>query len=259
MEKRASAHGKGISKYAGNQSKKGVRAIANKAGAKDATRAMREGRFLGLQQIPGLRWATSRGASLAGRAIEPHTTNKDLVEAAKKKVPDSPAQIKENLSGNMNAEDTFAHLAKLIEKGELTGDTMVGKRNYKDFIDKSPAAVRNYNFEKSLKDGNKLLGSDFNMREAERELQAAPAGPEQAASIKKLDAATKDFIKTLEKSDMSKLGANTIFKDETSEAAKSLSRALIDVAPHLVSSMLPKMKTESPLPTQAGKTLSNHG
>lgn len=162
---------KAVGGYVGKQTKKGARAGFRKVGGTKAVQKMREGQLGGLQKIPLVGWAAGRGASLAGRALEPHLVNKEIVDEAKKKVPENIEQVKQNLKGNMNTEDRLAHIAKLIEKGELSKDQMVGNENIADFLDKNQNMIKNYSFEKSYKDLDKVLMSTANSRNAARAIK----------------------------------------------------------------------------------------
>jgi hypothetical protein len=242
--------GKGIQGYIGKQSKKAGRAAFRGMGGENAVNKMRKGDIgsLGfIDKIPlvgaGTRWAVSRGASAAGRAIAPNLSNSDLVDAAKKKVPENPATIKENLEGNMNTEDTLAHLAKLIEKGELDDGTMVGTQTAKDYLDSHQNDINNYGFVKSSKDANKLMGSDKEMRDASKEVEAlAAAGKDTSAAMAALQTQTNKFIESLQKSDISKMNVNDTLGKDT-PISRALASGFLNVAPHLVSSALPKMKS----------------
>jgi hypothetical protein len=165
------AASRAIGGYVGKQTKKGARAGFRAVGGNKVVEKMRSGQLGGLQKVPVLGWAAGRGASLASRALEPHLTNKEMVDAAKKKVPDNIEQVKQNLKGNMNSEDRFAHLAKLIEKGELSKDQMVGNEKVADFMDKNQNMIKNYAFEKSAKDMDKILMSNINSRNADRAIK----------------------------------------------------------------------------------------
>jgi hypothetical protein len=235
--------------YVGKQSKKAGRAAFRGVGGEKAVNAMRQSNVgLGVVgRIPlvgaGAKWAVNRGASAVGRAISPNLSNSDMVDAAKKKVPENPATIKENLKGNMSTEDTLAHLAKLIENGELDEKTMVGNQTAMRYLDSHQDDVKNYGFEKSYKDANKLAGSDKEMRDVSKGIEGlAAAGKDTSAAMSTLQTATNKFVESLQKGDVSKMNVNDTLGKDT-PIARALASSFLNVAPHLVSSALPKMKS----------------
>jgi hypothetical protein len=247
------AQAKGVSNavtgYVGKQSKKAGRAAFRKANGTATVQQMRTGQFgQKLKDIPvvggAAYWATSRGASIVGRAADKHLDNKDLVEAAKKNVPDDVEKIKENLRGNMNMEDNLAHVGKLVEKNSLSEDVMVGRRSIKDFMDDNKNVIKaNYGSGKLSGDADKALGGDKDMRTTERALSNLTKGTkEYDATLQKLDAATDAFVAKLEKGDMSKMNVNDVLGKDT-EMARALSRSFGKTAPQLISSAMAKMKS----------------
>lgn len=243
--------------YIGKQTKKGARASFNAVGGRDAVAAMRSGKVQApsiLKKIPivggavhgAANWAVTRGTSLAGRAIEPHLNNSELVKAQEKNVPESLKQREEDLAGNMNMETVYAYIKKGVAEHDLTMDTMIGKQKYKDFVLTHETEFKNYGQGKTESDGAKVIGANRKTLEASAKVEnLASAGQDTSAALKELNTATKEFVATLKKGDMPKMNSDTIFKDDKSETAKALSRALLDVGPHLVSSMLPNMKAKS--------------
>lgn len=203
--------GKAIQGYVSKQSKKAGRATFRKVRGEKAVNAMREGRFLGLQGVPGLKWVTSRGASVVGRAISPNLSNSDLVDAEKKNVPENPEAIKQNLKGNMNMEANFAHLAKLIEKGELDENTMVGNQKASAWMDAHEKDAINYGFTKSAKDADKVLGNNRAMRVAAGGLTAEDMKDPDNLQARELRNATIAFVRGLKNEDISKLNVNKVF------------------------------------------------
>jgi hypothetical protein len=235
-----------VTGYAGKQGKKAARAGYQKVGGEKINKALQGGR---LSRIPVL----GRGASLLGRGLASVSTNEKLVEAAKKNVPNDPDAIKQRLKGSMNKEDQFAHVAKLVEMGELKGDESVYGKNIKDFLDSNADAIRRFGQTKPLVvDADKAVGGNKDMRDAERELsvlpQAARAGSE---AMRKLETATKKFVEGLSKADVAKMNVNSVFGKfddkgnlkEPTEVAKALAAGFLKFAPQLTSSLMPKMKS----------------
>ncbi len=115
-------------------------------------------------KVPGVK----RGAGILARGTEKYMGNKDLVEGEKKGVPDDIEKVKENLKGSMNFEAQLAHIAKLVEKGELAKDQKVGTKDAKDFLRENNDAIKRYGQDKMLKDVKKLWLEDQNYRVAEQ-------------------------------------------------------------------------------------------
>ena len=237
--KAAENGGRALQGYVGKQSKKAGRAAFRRVGGEKAVTAMREGRLGGLQNIPGLGWAASRGASLAGRAAQPHLNNRDLVDEAKKRVSEDAVAVEANLRGNMNMEDTLAHIAKLAEKGKLRHDTKVGNKTVGEWLDANEGKIKtSYGSGKIIEDANLVLGSNGKMRAAKTE--------------KEKQDATDEFVSKLEKSDVAKMNLNKIFgkpdisKGETDNPfQKNLANSFATTNTALASSAIPKMKGET--------------
>lgn len=241
---------KAVGGYVGKQTKKGARAGFRAVGGNKVVEKMRGGQLGGLQKIPLIGWAAGRGASLAGRAIEPHLTNQALVDAAKKNVPENIEQVKQNLKGNMNSEDRFAHLSKLIEKGELTKDQMVGNQTVGEFLDSNPGLIANYGFTKGSKDADKVLGSDKDMRSVQKKIALGKKNDrDTTAAEEELATATDKFVAKLEKGDVAKMNLNEIFKkpdaskgETENPFAAALAKSFATQAPQFAASAMPKMK-----------------
>lgn len=237
VTKSVSAVGNKVKSYATDQSKKAGRAAFRKAGGEKAVNAMREGRLGGLQKVPGLGWAASRVASNAGRAIQSRLSNSDLVEKEKKSVSEDTKVVEQNLKGNMNMEATLAHIAKLIEKGKLRENTMVGNMKVGEWMDAHENDVANYGFAKNANDANLAIGSNKEMRTATNDEDR------QKASDK--------FIAGLEKTDVAKMNHNSIFNEHPDESKgeelnafrENLIRSFTTVGPHLASGAIAKMKS----------------
>ena len=249
--------GKGVQGYVGKQSKKAGRATFNKAGratfnklgGQRAVNAMREGRFLGLQGVPGLKWATSRAASTVATAVTPHLKNSDLVEAEKKNVSKDHELVKSELKGNLNKEKVFARIASLAESGKLTKDTKVGNQNVGDWMDAHKDDVEAYGFKKSAHDADVTLGNDEGMRTAQNRIDTLRSSGADAATVAAAegakDTATDAFVAKLEKSDIPKMNLNDIFKEKVATPlAAALAKSFAAVGPHLVSSAIPKMNSQ---------------
>jgi hypothetical protein len=236
--------------YALDKTKQTGRWAARKTGIDTAVQRMRSGEVgVGaFKKVPlvgsAADWAVKRGASVVGRAVEPSLSNKDLVEKARKAVPDDLEKIKENLRGNMNTQDNLAHVAKLIEKGELSEDQMVKGKKAKDYLDENKELFEEgYGQGKVLKDADKAMGGNKAMRDMEKDIVALEAaGRDTSAALIQLDAATKEFVEKLEKGDMSKMNVNAVFGKD-SPTSRSLARTLATVAPQLISGAMPKMKS----------------
>lgn len=237
--KMAENGGRAVQGYVGKQSKKVGRAAFRKAGGEKAVTAMREGRLGGLQKIPVLGWAAGRGASLAGRAIQPNLNNRGYVDEAKKKVSEDTNAVEANLKGNMNMEDTLAHVAKLTEKGKLRHDTMIGNKTIGEWMDTNKTKIeQSYGSGKIIEDANIVIGSNAKMRAAKTDQEK--------------QAATDEFVAKLEKSDIPKMNVNKIFgqpdisKGETENPfAKNLANSFATTNTSLASSAIPKMKGET--------------
>jgi hypothetical protein len=237
--------------YVGKQTKKRSRAAFRAVGGTDAVKNMRQGTGKISQALKGIpvvgkpaSWVTTRVGSIAGRAAEPHLTNAAMVEEAKKHVPKSPVEIKENLRGNMNPETTFAHISTLRGMGELSPETMVRDQKIGDFLDAHKTDVENYGWGKDAKDSDKAIGSNEEVRAAEREVSIAKPGEDLAKAVQKLNSATEKFIKDWKKEDFAKVNVNEVFGKDT-PTAQALARAITYNAPQFIPTILPKMKAEN--------------
>jgi len=250
----AKSVGKAVGGYAAKQSQKTGRWAFRKTGGEKVVAGMRKGNFGSLKGVPVVggvadkvyQNATApvkRLASIAGRAVDEHLTNKALVEAAKKKVSDSPAKIKENLAGSMNTEDRLAHISKLIEKGELTDDVMVGDQLVKDYLDKNSDIIKeNYDSGKILGDSSKMLGSNKEVRDAERKFdQLREGGKDTTQALADLETETRKFAQSLSKSDTAKMNVNGMFK-ENNVASRARLAIFAKYNPALLPGMFAKAK-----------------
>jgi len=194
-------------------------------------------------QAPGIK----RGIAVAGRAINHQLSNKDLVDEQMKKVPDDPTEIKEDLAhGSMSTEYALASIAKLLKNNESIKDTdMVGNQTIKQFLDSNPNMITDYGFGKSKSDADKAWGSDTGMRTAAAEVEKlAGESKDTSAAMADLQRATNAFLGTLDKAGAAKMNANeTLGPNGNKYIARALASGFINVAPHLVSSVLPKMKS----------------
>jgi hypothetical protein len=175
-----------VAGYVGKQSKKGARLGWQKVGGNDLTKRMREGNIGALGKIPIVGGVIKRGASITGRAAESISTNEALVAEAKKKVPKSWDQAKENLKSSMNTEDQFAHLALGVKEGKLKAADMVNGKTAADFLDSNRDAIKRFGQGSLLEDANKLFMSDSNYRsgkKAEEAREAAIRRPAYDAAI----------------------------------------------------------------------------
>ena len=239
------AGSKAVGGYVGKQIKKGTRAGFNAVHGRDLVKNMRTGDIVPqrLKNIPLVGWVAQKATGAAGRALEPTLNNREYVEAAKKRVPKNPEEIKENLrNAGLPMEDKFAHLASLIDSKDLDSKVMVGSKSAADFLDSHEADIKNYAFEKPRNDVNKALGSDKPMRDAAKKLSAAAAGTAAAATaMSELDGATKTFVEKLKKSDVSKMDSNDALGQDN-QLSNALARGFFNHAPSLVSSAFPNMK-----------------
>ena len=240
--------------YVGKQTKKGARLAYQKAGGDKLTQALREGRVGGaLKRIPVVGGVVGgvvqRGESLAGRGIGSIATNEALVKEASKNVPKDSAVIKQNLAGSMNTQDNLAHISELIKRKELDENVMVNGKKVADYIDSRPDMVARYGWGKDAKDADKGIGNDKAVRDAAKEVEnLKKAGQDTTKAMEDLAKATENFVVTLKKEDMSKMGVNAIFTpaDEKtgnlSDKAIALMRAFARQSPQLVPGALTKMK-----------------
>ena len=237
---------KSIGASAGNyslkQGKKGSRLAYQKAGGEKITAGLQEGRIgRQIQRLPLLGGALGgivrRGESLAGRAISKASTNQALVDESKKKLSDNPEELKRLLIGSMNKEDQLAAISKLVEKGELKGDENINGKNVKVFLDENPDVMKRFGQGLLGVNANKVLGSNKEIRDAERALIAGTT-----TDTKDLDEAVEKFVRTLGKADVQKMNVNNIFAAET-ELSKALARGFLKTAPQLTSSLLQNMKS----------------
>ena len=154
----------------------------------------------------------------------------------------------------MNTEDKFAHIAKLVELGELKEGDMVGGKKVGQFFDENPGVVARFGQVQLSKDVDKAIGSNKQMREAsaggtvispEAMKQAdvvikMPDGSdEQKEALKQLTTEAKmffetvAFVKKMDKTkDPGKMNVNSIFNEET-EKSKALMTAIDQYAPQL--------------------------
>lgn len=278
--------GKAVGSYAARQGRKAGRAGYQKIGGEKITTAMQEGRLGGglkriaqkpFENVPGRRGKFLRAVagvpggvlgsveSLTGRGLASVSTNQKMVEEAKKRVPENPEEIRKNLRGSMSKEEQFAHITKLVEKGELREkkedgtDEMINGKTVREFLNKNLDAendiTRRYGQVVLGMNANKTIGSDKAMRDADSALKTAQASGNPNArddAMKALDKATTDFVSKLQKADISKINVNSIFTREGTELSKALARGFLNNAPQLTSSLLPKMK--SPALKQFGDT-----
>jgi hypothetical protein len=255
-----------VTGYATKKSKIYGRAAFRKAGGETLVKGMRTGsgqdlkgkRLLG---IPGTRWmGTLAGKAIEtrpgrmvssnlGRAIQPHLSNKDIVDEAKKKVSDNPMEILENLkNAGMSKEDKIANLQKLMDKGMLekvgNDDVMVGNMKARDFIDKSDKAgdLKNYGQGGMIFDANKAMASNGAMRDLERTItKLKEDGKSATEELRQLDIETEKYVKMLQKGDGAKINVNNVFGGkEPTFFTEALMKGMSKFAPHIISSILPK-------------------
>lgn len=221
---------------AGRQIQKGGRAAYGGINKRIETRT---GRGL-TERLQGSRL---RPIAALGRGISSIATNEKMVEAAKKSVPKDPEEIRSNLAGSMNKEMQFAHIAKLVEMGELKGNETVNGKNVKEFLDSNGSVIERYGQTKPLVvDANKAMGESTEMRSAKKELDVATkAGTNTAAAMAKLNQVTKDFVEKLSKADVAKMNVNGMFEDNT-DASRLLLSNIAQFNPSLLPGMLAKAK-----------------
>ncbi len=182
VQSTASKIGKAAGGYATKQTAKGVRLAYQKADSK-------------LNITGRLQRSDSRVASLAGRGIARVSTNENLVKDAEKKVSEDPTITKNELKGNMNMEDTFARIAKLIKQNELDKDTTIQGVSAPEWLDAHQDEVRRYGQGKNSKEADKAFGSNEEIRDAEKEFNKLPADektPEAKEKLEKSIAELKD-------------------------------------------------------------------
>jgi hypothetical protein len=226
--------GKKAGGYASKQAQKGARAAYRGVGGEKLTQ--------------GLQTSRIRPLAALGRGISSVSTNEKMVEDAKKSVPNSPEEIKRNLEGSMSTEKQLAHISKLIEGGNMKGDEKVNGVNIKDFMDSHGDEIKLYGQGKIIGDADKTPGSSKAMRDAEKELLALPVAARSTSdAMRKMTAATREFLDGLSKADMSKMNVNSVFggANGNSELSKALAKGLLTVAPHLTASLMPKMKSDA--------------
>ncbi len=207
--------------------------------------------------IDRMRGSRVRPIAVVGRAIHGTTTNEAYVEQAKRKLPDNPEDIKKNMLGSMNKEMIFASLDKLVKTGDLKKTDMVGNQTVGEWKDTHQKDVGGYNQGKLSKNVDTAIGSDKDMRSADKVMDDAekhgkdPMTEEMqdatGKTVKAFDAlneATRKFMEKLEKGDVAKMNVNEIFSPEASQrVAKAIARQLALASPQLVPGMLHKMKS----------------
>jgi hypothetical protein len=230
--------------YVGKRANKARVAATNRVGTA-VSKSLRSGRP---SRLPlGL----GRLSTVTGRAIEPRLTNAAMVDAAKKKVPDNPETIKQNLLGSMNMEDTLAHLSKLREKGGLSPETMVRDQKVGDFLDANKEVIDRYGWKKDAGEADKAIGSNADMRAAAGEVvQLQTSGQDTTTAEAKLLKARQEFVAKMEKGDIGKLNVNEVLGGENKSAvnrllATELMKEFALSAPQLIPGALSKMKSKN--------------
>jgi hypothetical protein len=235
--KYAKTGGNWVAGKAGKQTQKGLRAGY---GAADEGLRQRSKTGRGITE----RLQGSRIAPIAalGRGISSVSTNEKMVEDAKKNVPKNPEEIKRNLAGSMNKEMQFAHIAKLVEMGELTGTEDVNGKNIKEFLDSNGDVMKRYGQTKLSGDADKAMGESKEMRDARKKVDAATeAGTDTAAAMQELNNAVRRFVEKLSKADVAKMNVNGMFSDETEDSKQTLA-SIAKYNPALLPNILAKAK-----------------
>ena len=244
--------GKSIKGYAGKQSKKAGRAAFRKAGGENLVRRMRTGNIGILKGLPGAQHVSG----VIGRAVQPHLSNKDLVEEAKKHVSDNPKEILENLANpSMNKETQLASVQKLLEKNNLekvgNDPVMVGvdekgnprtMRDYLDSLDREDEKNNGSGFQSygqsALKfDADNAMLSNRAMREMEKALvDLKTSGGDTTNALKALNDAAQTFLKTRGKGEVN---TNAVFAERT-PLVDAIVENMAKSAPHLIPNVLSK-------------------
>jgi hypothetical protein len=199
----------------------------------------------GVKGAPG--WVASRLAAKTQLAVHPYLTNKKEVEDANKRVPESVAEIKDNLEKkNLSESDVFAHLGELMKRGKLEETQMVRGQLASDWKDKHKGSVDTYAWGKESDEANVFFGGDEAVRKAAEELKKIPESLRgTSAAMANLNTAVDAFGAKLSKSDMSAMGKGGSLVNG-SDSTKALFRFFMDKAPRLAASAISGMKGTKP-------------
>ncbi|MDR3581913.1 MAG: hypothetical protein P4L67_01420 [Candidatus Pacebacteria bacterium] len=169
--------GAAVGNWSKKQGVKGARRGWQAAGGQNLTRRLQSGQIGKFANVPGAK----RLASLAGRGLSSIQTNQALVEASQKNVPKGKEEVLANLSGSMNKQDTFAHLAAAIKGGYLTEETMVNGKKARDIVDDKDA-IQRYGQGGLAADADDLFLSNTDIRNCQRALKDYSAALEKGVS-----------------------------------------------------------------------------
>jgi len=203
-----------------------------------------------------------RLASIGGRQLAEAQHNKDLVDDAKKIVPDDKKELLKNLEGSMRTELRMAYIQKAVDKGWINHDTIVGPAGEKfgKWKDDHEDDFKNYGQGKLIKDSDKAIGSDKEIRKAAQMIEnAQKAGVAPITQVtdasgtvvnvdwrQEMNKAIKEFFGGFEKGDINKMSVNEVFGKEAPKAiSEALQRGLATYAPQLVSGIINKMDSST--------------
>ncbi len=231
--------------FAGRFSLKHGRRLGGKLGANKVAEKMRRGNLGPLSKIPFAR----RVASNAGRVLQANLLDMKTLDESIKEVPKDPKKIEADLEGDMNLERQLAHLMKLLDAGRLNDKVQVNGTAVMDFLEKNKGVIeRTYDGGKFLKDADKAVGSDKNMRDLQKTLDGMKGEeetPEYKDAVEKLDVATASFLSKLNKGDMHKMNADSVFGNEPpTHTARSLANYLFE-NPQLATAAMGSMNSKT--------------
>ena len=258
--------------WTGRQGIRGARAGWQKAGGQKLTSALSENKGIlsktgMIGKIPVAGWLARRGASLAGRGMASIQTNEHYVEEAKKGVPKSKDEWKENIQGNMNEQDMLAHIAVGTEKGWLKAGTKVNGRAVEDILD-DEALIKRNGQGNLKKDADVLLMSNTNVRNAERAANSGQTTARVADDIKDesgnimrdshgnemkkgavmdteelRQVAMEEFTRDFKTKDAAKVDANGAFGPDVKPETLNLRLKAVVQNPQLIGTILKDMKS----------------
>jgi hypothetical protein len=215
------------------------------------------------------RLATSnnRFIAAAGRGLRSVQTNKAEVETAKKNVTDNKSDYMEDIKGKMNEQDTFAHVAKGVDKGWLKSGMEFNGKKIEDILD-DEAMVKRNGQGNLKKDADVLLMSNTNVRNAERAAARGGATAMVADDIKDENgnivrdshgnemrkgetmdteelrqAAMEEFTRDFKTKDAAKVDSNGAFGPNVPSATLDLRLKAVVQNPQLISTLLKDMKS----------------
>ncbi len=213
----------------------------------------------GIAKYSGASILTGRLSAMAGRGIANIEHNKDLVDEAKKHVPEDKNQLLHELEGPMRRELQLAYIAKGMEKKWIDADTKVGTAGEKlvKFKDSHEDDFNNYGQSKLSKDLDKILNGTKETRELENRIEegAKPGQAGQGArfivgaggvvrdeKILELEKKKREFYEGFDPGDEKLIKVNQAFGKNASQIAiESSQRVLAAFAPKLVSGIMNKM------------------